>query len=66
MENKPIDKEKQKEKEEDPLESLRSFNQTNEEIKKSYDGQVAKTKQREKKMRKSMLWAEAKNFKAED
>ena len=66
MENKPIDKEKQKKKEEDPLESIRSFNQINEEFKKSYDGQIAKTKQPEKIMRESMLGAEAKYLKDED
>ena len=41
--NKPIDKDVEK-----SLESIRRFNQINEEIKKSYDENVAKTKQREK------------------
>ena len=44
-ENKPIDKEKQKKEVEKSLQSNRRFNQINEDIKKSYDEHVAKTKQ---------------------
>ena len=44
-ENKPIDKEKQKEEVEKALESIRRFNQINEEIKELYDKQVKKSKQ---------------------
>ena len=67
MENKPIDKERQKKEVEKSLESIRRFNQINEEIKKkSHDEYVAKTKQREKNMRESLLKAEAKYFKDED
>ena len=61
VENKPVDKEKQKrEAEEDPLESIRRFNQISEKIKKSFDEQEAKTNNREKNMRDSLLKAEAK------
>ena len=66
VENKPIDKEKQKKEVEKSLESIRRFNQINEEIKKSHDEYVPKTKQREKNMRESLLKAETKYFKDED
>ena len=65
FENKPKDKEKQKKEIEKSLESIRRFNQISEEIKKSYDEYVAKTKQREKEMRESLLKAEANYFKVE-
>ena len=67
VENKPVDKEEQKrEAEEDPLESIRRFNQINEEIKKSYDEYASYTKHREKNMRQFMLKAEAIYLKDED
>ena len=47
---KPVDKERQKVEAEESLESIRSFNQINEEIKESYDKQDAKLKQREEDM----------------
>ena len=49
-ENEPIDKEKQKEEVEKALESIRRFNQINEEIKESYDKQVEKSEQRKEDM----------------
>ena len=66
VENKPIDEEEQKREAEKGIESIRRFNQINKEIKKSYDEKVAKTKQREKNMRESLLKAEAKYLKDED
>ena len=57
---KPVDKERQKVELEKSLESIRSFNQINEEIKESYDKQDAKLKQRGEDMRESL--AEAKYF----
>ena len=42
---KPIDKEKQKKELEKSLQSIRRFNQIIEDIKKSYDEHVSKTKQ---------------------
>ena len=65
-ENKPIDKERQKEEVEKTLESIRRFNQMNEELKKTYDEQVAKTKQREEDIFESMQKTEAKCFQGED
>ena len=62
VENKPIDKEEQKREAEKSIESIRRFNQINEEIKKSYDEYAAKTKHREKNMREPLLKAEAKNL----
>ena len=59
---KPVDKERQKIELEKSLESIRSFNSVNEEIKESYDKQDAKLKQREEDMRESMRKAEAKYF----
>ena len=55
VEKKPIDKEEQKRGAEKGIESIRRFNQINEEIKKSYDEHAEKTKHREKNMRESML-----------
>ena len=66
VKNKPIDKEEQKREAEKGLESIRIFNQINEEIKKSYGEQEAKTKHREKNMRESLLKAEAKYLKDEN
>ena len=60
-ENKPIDKEKQKEEVEKALESIRRFNQIN-EIKELYDKQVKNSKQREVDMYESMQKTEAKFF----
>ena len=65
-ENKPreeikrVDKERQKVELEKSLESIRRFNQINEEIKESHDKQVAKLKQREEDMRESLRKVEAK------
>ena len=42
VQNNPIVIEEQKKKVEDPLESIRNFNQINKETKKSYDEQEAK------------------------
>ena len=42
VKNKPIDKEEQKREAEKGLETIRIFNQLNEEIRKSYDEQEAK------------------------
>ena len=47
-------------KEEDPLEPIRRFNQVNEETKKSYDEYAAKIKQRGEDMKNLMREAEAK------
>ena len=66
VKNKPTDKEQQKREAEKDLEPIRIFNQINEEIKKSYDEQEAKTKHREKNMLESLLKAEAKYLKDED
>ena len=66
VENKQIDKEEQMREAEKGMESIRRFNQINEEIKKSYDEYAAKTKHREKNMRESLLKAEAKYLKDED
>ena len=44
VQNNPIVIEEQKKKIEDPLVSIRNFNQINKEIKKSYDEQEAKLK----------------------
>ena len=55
-----IDKERQKIELEKSLESIRRFNQINEEIKETYDKKDAKLKQREEDMRESLLKAEAK------
>ena len=63
VENKPVDKEQQKREAEKGMESIRRFNQINEEIKKSYEENAAKTKQRGKNMRESLLKAEAKYLK---
>ena len=57
-----IDKERQKIELEKSLESIRRFNQINEEIKETYDEHNAKLKQREEDMRESMRKAEAKYY----
>ena len=59
---KPTDKERQKAELEKFLESIRRFNQINEEIKESYDKLDAKLKQGEADMRESLRKAEAKYF----
>ena len=59
---KPVDKEKQKVELKKSLESIRSFNQINEEIKESHDKQVAKIKQREEDMRESLRKVEEKYY----
>ena len=51
---KPVDNERQKVELEKPLESIRWFNEINEELKDLYDKQDAKLKQREKDMRESL------------
>ena len=66
VKNKPIDKGEQKREAEKGLESIRNFNKINEEIKKSYGEQEAKTKHREKNMRESLLKAEAKYLEDDD
>ena len=65
--NKPVDlrssftdKERQKIELEKSLESIRRFNQINEEIKETYDKHDAKLKQREEDMREPLRKAEAK------
>ena len=57
-----IDKERQKIELEKSLESIRRFNQINEEIKETYDKHDAKLKQREEDMRESLRKAEAKYY----
>ena len=59
---KPVDKERQKVELEKSLESIRRFNQINEEIKESHDRQVTKLKQREEDMRESLRKVEAKYY----
>ena len=59
---KTVDKERQKIELEKSLESIRRFNQINEEIKESHDKQVSKLKQRKEDMRESLRKAEAKYF----
>ena len=59
---KPVDKERQKVELEKSLESIRRFNQINEEIKESHDKQVTKLKQREEDMRESLRMVEAKYY----
>ena len=59
---KPVDKERQKVESKKSLESIRRFNQINEEIKESHDKQVAKIKQREQDMRESMRKVEEKYY----
>ena len=56
------DKERQKIELEKSLESIRRFNQINEEIKETYDKHNAKLKQREEGMRESLRKAEAKYY----
>ena len=56
------DKERQKIELEKSLESIRRFNQINEEIKETYDKHNAKLKQREGDMRESLRKTEAKYF----
>ena len=58
-EMKPVDKERQKVELE---ESIRRFNQINEEIKESHDKHVTKLKQREEDMRESLRNVEAKYY----
>ena len=58
---KPIDKERQKVELEKSLESIRRFNQINEEIKESHDKQGTKLKQRED-MHESLRKVEAKYY----
>ena len=57
---KPVDKERQKVELEKSLESIRGFNQINEEINESHDKQVTKLKQREEDLRVSLRKVEAK------
>ena len=57
---KPVDKERQKVELEKSLESIRRFNQINEEINESHDKQVTKLKQREEDLRLSLRKVEAK------
>ena len=59
---KPVDKDKQKVELEKSLESIRRFNQINEEIKESHDKQVIKLKKREEDMRESLREVEAKYY----
>ena len=59
---KPVDKERQKVELEKSLESIRRFNEINEELKELYDKQDATLKQREKDMRESLRKTEAKYF----
>ena len=59
---KPLDKERQKVKLEKSLESIRWFNQINEEIKESYDKQDAKLKQREEDVLESLRKTAAKYY----
>ena len=59
---KTVDKERQKVELEKSLESIRRFNQINEEIKESHDKQVTKLKQREEDMRESLRMVEAKYY----
>ena len=59
---KPVDKQRQKVELEKSLESIRRFNQINEEIKESYDKQDAKLKQREEDKRESLRKFEAKYY----
>ena len=58
---KPVDMERQKVELEKSLESIRRFNQINEEIKESIDKQVTKLKQREY-MRESLRKVKAKYY----
>ena len=57
-----VDKERQKVELEKSLESIRRFNQINEEIKESHDKQVTKLKQQEEDMRESLRKVEAKFY----
>ena len=59
---KPVDKGRQKVELENSLQSIRRFNQINEEIKESHDEKVAKLKQREEDMRESLRNVEAKYY----
>ena len=59
---KPLDKERQKLEMEKSLESIRRFNQINEERKVSHDKQVTKLKQQEEDMRESLRKVEAKHY----
>ena len=59
---KPVDKERQIVELEKSLESIRRFNQKNEEIKESYNKQDSKLKQREEDMRESLRKVEAKYY----
>ena len=59
---KPVDKERQKVELEKSLESIKSFNQINEEIKETFDKHNAKLKQREEDKRESLRKAEAKYY----
>ena len=59
---KPVDKERQKIEIEKSLESIRSFNCVNEEIKESYDKQNAKLNQKEEHMLESLRKTEAKYY----
>ena len=59
---KTVDKERQKIELEKSLESNRSFNCVNEEVKESYDKRDAKLKQREEDMRESLRKTEAKYY----
>ena len=59
---KPVDKERQKVELEKCLESIRRFNQINEEIKGSHDKQVTKLEQPEEDMRESLRMVEAKYY----
>ena len=58
----PVDKGRQKVELEKSLDSIRKFNQINEEIKESHDKQVTKLKQREEDMRESLRKIEAKFY----
>ena len=61
--SKQVDKERQKVELEESLESIRRFNQINEELKESYDKQDANLKkQREEDKRESLRKAEAKYY----
>ena len=57
---KPVDKERQKVELEKCLDSIRRFNQINEEIKESHDKQVTKLKQREEDMLESLRMVRSK------
>ena len=59
---KPVNKERQKVEFEKSLETIRRFNQINEEIKESHDKQVTKVKQRKEDMRESLPKVEVKFY----